>query len=195
MVGGFKTLNNDFERMLLSFFRGYHIPTHQAVSFADLGVAIAKPSGALGTIRYSGSPTLLIYKPNSATDTTDPFHFDYPMTLVGWAYSSAYKPLNRPVVPGLCLSRKDWFFHEQGVHPFSDWSFFETPPSEPWVGASAGSPIQPYGPFGLYHGRFWDIHVFLDKSTGVPKISQTKPSLGISGIDPLEGIAFKYPDF
>ncbi|MFT5235892.1 MAG: hypothetical protein ACI90A_001256 [Shewanella sp.] len=194
MVGGFKTLRNDFDRILLAFFRGYHIPTHQAVSFEGIGVSIAKPSGALGTVRHSGSPTLLIYKPNSALDTTDPVKYDYPMTLVGWAYSSAYKPLKRPVVPGLCIFKNEWFFHEQGVHPFSDWGFYETPPREAWVGASAGSIVQPYGPFGLYHPRFWDIHIFLNRYTGVPSISQIKPNSGITGINPLEGIAFKYPD-
>lgn len=198
MVGGFKTLTSDFDLIVMGIILGYGLPAHKAVSFRDMGVTFASIESLSGKVPHSGRPSLLLFKPNPSRNTTEQFKYDYPMTLAGWGYASNYVPLQRPEIPGLCLFKKDWFFHEQGVHPFVGMGFAPTPPREIWVGAERGSHFQPWGhgwPFGIYHSRFWDIHVFLNESSPVPTVSIIKENSGITGIDPGVGTAFKYPAF
>lgn len=198
LLADFRVLESDFDLGALAVLHQYAVQPHMAVSFKDMGVTIGSIQSLSGEVTYSGRPSLLLYKPNSEENNTEQFHQDYPMTLSGWAYASDYEPLIRPVVPGLCLDEKDWFFHEQGVHPFFGMGFFPTPPAEPWVGAVKGSKLFPpvHGaPIGVYHGRLWDIHVFLNGSKRKPRIGQIKRNSNISGIDSGVGIAFKYPEY
>lgn len=192
MLGTLTTLRSPLDQARLAL-RGYPIPSHQAVSFRDLGVAFAAPAGLLGVVPSSGGPTLLMYAPRPGANSTDAYGFDYPLTLVGWAYSASYKPTVRPTIPGLCINRADWFFHEQGVHPFNNWGYVPTPPRESVLGAAQGSLIQQSGPLGVYHARIWDIHVFRNNFGGVPTIWPIKAGSGISGIDPMVSVAFPHP--
>jgi hypothetical protein len=78
------------------------------------------------------------------------------LRLLGWAYAvndqTAPFP-DPPDIPGFCIPRHEWFFHEAGIHT-ADGGF---------------SPGIPPDPLGVPHARLWDVHLWLDVATGVPR--------------------------
>ncbi|MEO6703725.1 MAG: hypothetical protein ABI140_08840 [Jatrophihabitantaceae bacterium] len=174
----------------------YALLPHMFDSMAGIGLTIVNV-GAGGP----GVPNLLFYKPNKkATNLLDPFGADYPYTLDGWGYVSPYTPGTVPSFgtdPGLrCLNPTDWLIHERSVHPSDTWQNIALPPTEQWRGQDAGA-TPPTAqecscPVGLNHGRFWDVHFFLD-GWPVPLVQMLNPGKRIPGFD--SGIGFFYPQY
>lgn len=190
-VGSLATLNNLIDVAALAA-QGWSVPPHMWVSTEGMGVAIARPEALTGLPSQAGWPPLLLYRPNpDAVTVTDPYGPDFPYTLVGWAYGGAYDYRQYPTTAGPCYGRSDWIVHERGIHPLDTWGFVPVPPQEQWHGQDPGNePFLPVPP-GIPHPRFWSLHVWLNRDSGVPSVSMMRP--GIPGIDPGVGTAFFYP--
>ena len=133
-------------------------------------------------------------RPGTAT-VTDALWADEPYVLVGWGYTAridsgpgATLPLGAP--PELAIIEPaQWFVHEAGWHnldgTFSIDRAFKDPPHAQ----------HPHGPpelhVGAPHGRFWDVHLWGDRASGVPVVAMASPT-PIDGITVPPG-SFVYP--
>ena len=193
-LGSLTTLNNKADVLKLAA-KGWSIPSHQYVSFENIGVTFGRPVAVPGPPPEPGFPDLVLYKPNpAAKNVIDPNGADFPYTLVGWAYTQAYNFKQIPTAMGPCYPREVWFAHERGIHDFATWGFIPIPPKENFLGQESGYSMPLPFPPGLPHIRFWDIHIWKDGTApGVPSISiQRTTALGtIPGINPPG--AFFYP--
>ncbi len=151
--------------------------THGWRSFPGMGVAVFRLSR--GSLTPSApldpsSPSLLLYAPNAgAASVTDSGGADHPYALIGFGFGQSYAPSSPP---GLgCLPREAWFVHEAGWH-LPDGGFGVDRPPETTLGeatpAGPSNPPPPSGP-GIgavppWHGRLWDVHLFIDVAAGVP---------------------------
>lgn len=196
-LGGLTTLRGPEDLAALAAVGHWMLPTHLHVNFKNLGVAIARPEAIVEKQVYSGNPGMLLYRSLATTpvgEHVDPYRMNFPYVLAGWAHGVMYTPGEYPTSPDLCVSPADWFVHEQGVHTLPDWGFAAEPPAEAFLGERTGElfplPTQAFGPT---HGRFWDIHVWIDPDGGAPVISVLRPFGHIHGAaEPPD--AFFYPN-
>lgn len=195
-LGGLTTLRGPDDLAALAAVGHWMLPTHLHVNFRNLGFAIARPEAIFEKQFYSGNPGMLLYQSLATTpieEHVDPYRMNFPYALVGWAHGVMYTPGDYPTSPDLCVSQSDWFVHEQGVHTLADWGFTAEPPAEAFLGERTGElfPL-PTRAFGATHGRFWDIHVWMDPAGGPPVISVLRPFGHIHGAaEPPD--AFFYP--
>jgi hypothetical protein len=177
--------------------KGYGIPTHAVSSLAGMGMAMTRLPGLAGVATGTGplgmptlgTPTLLLFAPAAGSSPTDGVP-DFPYTFVGYAYTADFNPTVRPTVA--CLPWDAWFIHEAGWHD-PDGSFFPTPPS---TDSPRGSGLINTPPFRTtfpsisfgssavlptWHPRFWDMHLWVNTSTGIPGLAITHPTLPIPG--------------
>lgn len=202
-IGALTTLNDlhDVQKLALAGWAG--LP-HAWVSMEGVGITFARqdraatffPSHNSNSVPdpVPGMPDLLFYTPvDESVDATDPAHPDFPYEFVGWAYLDDYNFNQHPTSAGPCFSRDQWTVHEQGVHPFDDWTFVPVPPRENFRGE-----VEAYKPFftlepGVPHIRAWDIHVWKDGTTeGYPSTEAQHPNRYIPGVDPHIGEWFYY---
>jgi hypothetical protein len=204
-VGPLTTLRTPADLVSLAQ-RGWGVLPHQWVSFAGMGMAIARPdslgaaapgvpSGSVLTSPRPGLPLLLLYRPSpTAADVTDPHGPDFPYQLVGWAYGAPYDPDHAPTTAGPCSTGSDWFVHERGIHDAVTWRMVPMPPAERFHGQDPGDEPLPPNPPGIPHRRLWDLHVWLNRDTGIPSVSILDPDGAIPGVDPGVGVSFFHPD-
>ncbi|MFC9995497.1 hypothetical protein [Nocardia sp. NPDC127526] len=195
-LGRLTTLNNWGDVLALAA-AGWSLPTHLHVNFENLGLAIARPNALIETQARAGNPGMVVYR--ALADTPLPEHIDpytpnFPYVLIGWAHGLQYTPGVYPTSPDFCISKEDWFVHEQGVHTIPDWGFVAEPPQEDYLGQSPGDlfPL-PTKAFGPTHGRFWDVHLWLNPEGGVPGTGIERPYDRIPGAAMPED-AFFFPD-
>ncbi len=171
-------LHTDIDLASRGFF-----PTHGHRSYKGMGVAFIKAGdaaqAALGM--PSGPPTL--GDPNLLLFQKQGDRYD----LIGWAYaqtigSSFPMPIPpdggpggstdqpRPVLP--CIPHHEWLIHAAGYHNL-DGTF---------TVAQAGQAFNP----APWHPAIWDLHVFADRATGIPKLrilNDDPPSASPDGLD------------
>lgn len=165
--------------------RGY-LPSHNFVSFAGMGVAFAHTSAILpdalvtlldaltpGEVPFR--PSLLFYAPNpnaTQAQVTESLIPDTPLRLIGIAFARPYVPGTPPAMG--CIPREAFFVHEAGWH-MPDGGFIGLAVNEPAPGATdPGQPLLPPGDprrFGIWHGRLWDIHIWLRPIGELPRVS------------------------
>lgn len=165
--------------------RGY-LPSHQFVSFAGMGVAFAHVSALLppnlidlmdtltpGDVPFR--PTLLFYAPRPGANqaqVTEPVLPDTPYRLIGVAFARPYDPDNPPDFG--CIPREAFFVHNAGWHML-DGGFINQAVAEPVPGAVV--PVRPRLGLvdprrtGIWHGRLWDIHIWLRPLGETPRVS------------------------
>jgi len=165
--------------------RGY-LPSHNFVSFSGMGVAFAHASAILpddvvdlvdalvpGQVPFR--PTLLFYAPSPAAtqqQVTEPIVPDTPFRLIGVAFAQPDQPGCPPTLG--CLPREAFFVHEAGWH-MPDGGFELQAVPEPFPGAL--NPVQQRLPIidprrlGIWHGRLWDIHIWLRPPGTPPRVS------------------------
>lgn len=184
------------------------VPTHGFACFRGMGVAFIRSDIAVDTvlsddhIPQPGQPDLLFFAPNPAAPAaavSEALVPDDPYTFIGWAYAGVVGP--EPVASRFSpdnpfsLSRRprlrcmipyqEWMIHEAGVHT-PDGGFDPEPPG-------TSHPFEP----GISHPRLWDIHIWADTASGIPRLSiLNEPTAGnpspAAGIVAPEG-SFFYP--
>lgn len=174
--------------------QGFPVPAHLNASIFGNGMTFAitpdkiPPVGGVDL----GRPTLAFYAPrprasNEAVDSynatvSEPLFADVPYSFIGIAYTAAYDPAQRPTMG--CVPSHRWFVHEAGFH-LLDGGMLMTPPNDNGVRGSgtitAAPPIFP--PPGIWHPRFWDLHVWLppDGNPENPIMSIFRPG-GVPGL-------------
>jgi hypothetical protein len=190
-LGPLTTLTGPQDTVALAV-KGYEIKPHAQASLSGMGFAVARlPSlagvaggttGPLG-MPVLGTPSLLMYAPTIPASApsgaaTDPIA-DYPYTFVGWAYTGDFNPAVRPTVG--CFAWDSWFLHEAGWHEPSG-AFTPTPPpgeATPCTGIINTPPFR-FLPVA-WHPRFWDLHLWVNTTTGTPTVGITHPTLTIPG--------------
>jgi hypothetical protein len=170
--------------------KGY-LPSHGFVSFNGNGVTFAKVASMDGPPRI-GEPQVLMYAPTpgNISGLSEPFVADNPYTLIGWGYTSLYRPGEIPFF--FCFPAESWFVHEAGWHT-PDGLFDATPPPESTRGAADAPESSPVPGIGAWHTRFWDIHLWVNRAGGVPAIGLVNPAGTPTGGRPLPGDAFFTP--
>lgn len=198
LVGDLETLRGPLDLARLAAQLGYGPYAHGFVSYEGIGVTMVHPIRSLEVLGVpvttvtSGVPFGLLYRPGSG-DITDPAVPDFPYRLAGWFYSATYTPGVAPASPGWCVEPSDWFIHERGVHRLPDFDMVMQPPTEDWYGqreAPVGLPVPP----GIPHGRVWDLHVWLDRESGTPRLGPETPFGNIPGARGHAQMAFRYPE-
>jgi hypothetical protein len=167
------------------FGRGY-LPSHNFVSFLGMGVAFAHLSAVLpenivelvdtvvpGEVPFR--PSLLFYAPSpDATEqqVSSPLQLGAPLTLVGVAFARNFVPGTPPEMG--CLPREAFFVHEAGWH-MPDGGYEIQDVIEPVPGtAIAVRPVLPLidiRRLGIWHGRLWDMHIWLRPQGALPRVS------------------------
>lgn len=182
--------------------RGFR-ESHGSVSFKGMGVAFVKAPDLPSAVSLSrfgeptlGNPDLLFFAP-SGDDVRNVASPDEPYRLIGWAYAKPIPPdRKRPLPPDgstsrgsgddvprpvlTCIPHHEWMIHAAGYHTL-DGGFALDEPAGP--------------PKGSWHGAIWDLHVFADTTTGIPKIriaNDDPPPAAPDGIDAPAG-SFFYP--
>ncbi|WP_026413607.1 hypothetical protein [Actinomadura oligospora] len=208
------------QRRVLKLMKGYTVLRNQAdvdrlaqknpatgTQFAALSHMYNSMKGVGMTVvnigmQGAGMPTLLFYRPDpKATNVTQPYVPNFPYRLAGWGYVWPYTPGKAPSYPGeaglRCIKPSDWFVHERSVHPSDTWQNITLPPAEDWKGQAAGQDPPTAAEcgcaFGEGHGRFWDLHIFLNHMSPFPKVSMYNPGKPIPGFDAVTGKGFFYP--
>lgn len=185
--------------------------THGKHSYDGMGVAFAKGTdlpAAVSLVQASnpvfGSPNVLFFNPPVKLDPWwDPSVSSQQLHLLGWAYAM---PINyfhhsipipppggsftaisgrnsqqeRPVLS--CIPHHEWMIHAAGFH-------------EP-NGSFTQNPNFPLPPGPNWHTAIWDLHLFADRVSGIPKLGilnkdgsgNPMPSGGIQSSD-----GFFYP--
>ena len=104
-----------------------------------------RPSAGLPIAGVTGTPPQNPDEPDAALRL---------VTVSRWTLSARPTSLpNFPDIKGFCIPNHEWFFHEAGVHT-ADGGF---------------SPGIPPNPVGVPHARLWDVHLWLNTATGVPR--------------------------
>ncbi|MFE3194769.1 hypothetical protein ACFXHA_37595 [Nocardia sp. NPDC059240] len=194
---GHLTRLNDWGDVAALAAVGWMLPTHLHVNFENTGLAIARPEALLEKEARSGNPGMAVYRSvsqDSLAAQINPYQANFPYELIGWAHGIMYTPGVYPTSPDLCISKSDWFVHEQGAHTFPDFGFVAEPPREDYLGQSAGDlfPL-PTKAFGPTHGRFWDVHLWLDPQGGPPATGIERPFDYIPGA-PMPHDSFFFPE-
>lgn len=175
--------------------RGY-VPSHNFVSFLGMGVAFAHVEAILpgnlvdlvdalvpGQVPFR--PSLLFYAPApgaTQAQVTEGFFPDTPMRLIGVAFARDYVPGAPPAFG--CMPREAFFVHEAGWHML-DGSFAMQAVAEPFPGAVIA--VEPPLPIidarrtGFWHGRLWDMHIWLRPigTTPVVRACDLAPAAGL----------------
>ncbi len=131
-----------------------------------------------------------VTRPGSPT-VTDALWADEPYVLVGWAYTArmdsgpgAAFPRDQPPTLDI-IEPGQWFVHEAGWHNLDGTFAIDRAFVRPLAG-----PPHPHA--GAPHGRFWDVHLWVGRSTGIPVVSMSSPT-PIDGITVPDG-SFVYPN-
>lgn len=165
--------------------RGY-LPSHNFVSFAGMGVAFAHASAILpanlvdlvdtlvpGEVPFR--PSLLFYAPSpdaTQAQVSAPLQLGAPLRLIGVAFARNFVPRTPPDLG--CIPREAFFVHEAGWHmPDGGFEIQAVPEGAP----GSVLPVRPRlgltdpRRLGLWHGRLWDIHIWLRPLGRTPRVS------------------------
>ena len=164
---------------------GYGLPAHLDAVIAGCGYTLARDH----------------HIPHGYSDLTEPLLLFYDSSdsvrgrLIGWAYPLDYEPCDWPSLPG--VPEEAWFVHEAGWH-LSDGDMILTPPEEEYAGQLDMDDEPESRPTGglVWHGRTWDLHVWVNPTGGVPVMSIFEPFgyLRDSEVLTLDDGAFFYPE-
>lgn len=187
---------------VLAPLQGFPVPAHLNASILGNGMTFAIPPGQIPTAGGVdlNRPSLAFYAPRPrAPDETvasynstvsEPLFADSPYSFIGIAYTAAYDPARRPTVG--CIPSHQWFVHEAGFHLLNG-GMLMTPPNDNGVRGSgtifAAPPVFP--PPGVWHSRFWDLHVWLppDGNPANPIMTILRPG-GVPGLTLPAGAFF-----
>jgi len=155
------------------------VPTHGYRNFIGQGTAFASPN-FLKLVKAipltSSEPSLLLYtaEPNTTADqASEAIHADPPYTLAGFAFATFFSPQGPPHLG--CMPYEAWFVHEAGFHN-GNGSFTSQIVSETTPGTA--NPLHPdhipnvgFGSAPPWHPRLWDVHLWINRITGIPDVS------------------------
>jgi hypothetical protein len=148
---------------------GWDVPGHAWRVFAGAGVAFARSDQlAMAGRAPAHVPGLVFYAPErpAAARAAGPHAPAFPYRLVGWGYFGPYAWAATPagVGPG-CVTRRDWYVHERGVHVTATANFLAVPPREGFQGEADGAGPVPAGVLrrhpGTTHPRVWNLYLWL----------------------------------
>lgn len=171
-----------------------YVAAHGKCCYRGMGVAIARAEDDHHLIL--GYPNVLFYEPSDKSGDLCDQQQDGTYSLIGWAYTQAYCPNERPDL-NKCLPFEGWFVHEAGYHYLNSGVFCPTPPDEDSPGEKSlvtkcedhdcdgpcleKSDVERIdgcscsGCLRQWHERMLDIHIWRNDG-GTPTISLEHPS-------------------